>query len=379
MGVLVNTRTGRFLIEEGKLQQYIQICQTLSKKRSMRKREFASMVGKLNFGAKVAPVLRIMLRSAYRCLASSEGTWDKWIPISEEVRRDMFWLWENLQQIAVRGAPMWRSPRLLKLFTDAAGEENLGWGAVLEGVAARGTWSHQERNLLNHLKEMTAILHAIRTFHAEIQGRRLQVYTDNMAVYWALKNGGTEKSLAELRREIELQLVNLEAEIEDVVWIPSERMKVLGVDGLSRIMDPDDWIVKREIVQELWDRWGACDLDLFASEQNTVCPLFLARWWCPQACGVNAFAWSWTGFRCWIVPPVELIGVVVRYLLEEEQGCEGILVVPYWPSQSWWPDLQTIALDMLDLGRTEEVIIPRNPASGELLKNKEWRMVAVRL
>lgn len=43
---------------------------------------------------------------------------------------------------------------------------------------------------------------------------------------------------------------------------------------------------------------------------------------------------SWLGENCWINPPFNLVGPVVRRLVDT--GAQGTLIAPVWDGQAWW-------------------------------------------
>ena len=59
--------------------------------------------------------------------------------------------------------------------------------------------------------------------------------------------------------------------------------------------------------------------------------------WCPGTEAVDAFTVNWAGENNWLCPPIMLISRVIRHA----QVCKatGTLIVPAWPSASFWPIL----------------------------------------
>ena len=51
--------------------------------------------------------------------------------------------------------------------------------------------------------------------------------------------------------------------------------------------------------------------------------------------GVDAFTMDWHGENNWLVPPITLIGQVLAHM--KACSAAGTLVVPEWPSASFWP------------------------------------------
>ncbi|KYN21862.1 hypothetical protein ALC57_05756 [Trachymyrmex cornetzi] len=103
-------------------------------------------------------------------------------------------------------------------------------------------------------------------------------------------------------------------------------------------------ILEREafILSIIESQFGRFDIDLFASAINAeldildVCsPRFVS--WLPDllAYAVDAFLLDWSIFYFYAVPPFALITRVLRKIITDK--AEGILVVPWWPAQPWFP------------------------------------------
>ena len=66
---------------------------------------------------------------------------------------------------------------------------------------------------------------------------------------------------------------------------------------------------------------------------------------CELCEAVDAFSTSWAGERSWVNPPWRLLPQVIQRLVEEPLAA-AVLLVPNWPSQPWWPVLQSISAGM---------------------------------
>ena len=73
-----------------------------------------------------------------------------------------------------------------------------------------------------------------------------------------------------------------------VEWVPREENTL--ADELSKLIVPDDWMLRRELYQQHEERWGPHQVDLFASNANNQCERFYSLHWCRGSAGVNAFA-----------------------------------------------------------------------------------------
>lgn len=81
--------------------------------------------------------------------------------------------------------------------------------------------------------------------------------------------------------------------------------------------------------------WGPHTVDVFAHIDNTQLPRFYSRFWCPGTVAVDAFTVNWAGEVNWWVPPVHLVGRVLRHA--ELCSAMGSIIVPAWKSSAFWP------------------------------------------
>ena len=81
-------------------------------------------------------------------------------------------------------------------------------------------------------------------------------------------------------------------------------------------------------------------IDLFASRINNQLPRFFSFRPDPEAEVINAFSVNWHSIPFYCFPPFSSIGKVIRKIIND--NASGILVVPNWPSQFWYPTLFAI-------------------------------------
>jgi hypothetical protein len=77
------------------------------------------------------------------------------------------------------------------------------------------------------------------------------------------------------------------------------------------------------------------DVDLFASNVNTKCSKYVSWFRDPDSIAVDAFTISWNNIFFYAFPPFSMILKSLRKIVEYK--AEGILVVPLWPTQAWFP------------------------------------------
>ncbi len=243
---------------------------------------------------------------------------------------------------------MWRDPVFLrdqsgvrmgaihrrhKITTDAS---MTGWGAVFEGRPAGG--ESKEEFLFWHINclELRAVFLALKYFLPVLGGYHMIVRTDNMAVVSHInrQGGSRSRTLDRLARHLLLwsqdKFLSLRA-----VHLPG--VLNLAADFLSRQkLKPGEWMLNRQTVSQIWDLFGKAEVDLFASQESSQCPLWFSLSF-PTTLGIDAFAHPWPNVSLYAFPPIKLIPAVLCRV--KVSGARLLLIAPFWPSQTWFSEL----------------------------------------
>ncbi len=85
----------------------------------------------------------------------------------------------------------------------------------------------------------------------------------------------------------------------------------LAADFLSRQkLRPGEWMLNRQTVSQIWDLSGKAEVDLFASQESSQCPLWFSLSF-PTTLGIDAFAHPWPNVSLYAFPPIKLIPAVL--------------------------------------------------------------------
>ncbi len=114
-----------------------------------------------------------------------------------------------------------------------------------------------------------------------------------------------------------------------------------AADELSRQPAlPGEWRLHPQVVQLIWDFFGAAQVDLLASPDSTRCQLFYSL--TEGTLGTDALAHSWPqGLRKYAFPPVSLLAQTLCKVREDEE--QVLLVAPDWPNRTWFSELMLLA------------------------------------
>ena len=202
-----------------------------------------------------------------------------------------------------------------------------GWGATYNGRAASGLWDNRLRACHINYLELLAVFLALKQFLPLLRARHVLVRTDNTTTMsYINRQGGTRsRVLHGLAHRLivwsDRHLLSLRA--SHVAGIQNK-----GADLLSRgACHYGEWSLHPTIAEQIWDRFGRPQVDLFASQDDTKCPLFFAiRGRAPL--GMDALAHEWPRTLLYAFPPLSLISPTLQRI--REQGLTLILVAPEW-------------------------------------------------
>ena len=97
-------------------------------------------------------------------------------------------------------------------------------------------------------------------------------------------------------------------------------------------------------------------MDRFPSYFNSHVVRFNSKYFSPGCAAVDALAQDWSSDNNWLCPPVHLIVPAVKHL-RYHKGV-GTLIIPEWPSASFWPFLH-ISPSRFRTFVKEVVVLPR--------------------
>lgn len=117
-------------------------------------------------------------------------------------------------------------------------------------------------------------------------------------------------------------------------YIPSRENT--NADRESRRSNIDtEWELAEPIFNLIVKKWGLPDIDLFASRINAKVEKFCSWKRDPEALAIDAFTISWKGYFFFAFPPFSMISRMLQKIRLDR--AEGIVVVPYWSTQPWFP------------------------------------------
>ena len=304
----------------------------MRKKASCSIREFARFLGSLSACCPAIPYswayTKQFERDKYLALLCNNNNYDALMTLYP--RTVEFDWWES--HLGCSSMPLRPTPFVREIFSDAS---LTGWGAECQGQSTRGFWSETERSFHINLLELLAALFSLKSFSKDLYDARVLLRLDNTtAISYINRMGG-------------VQFPHLNAVALDI-WQYCESKKLIVFASYIRSADNSiadaesrakgeetEYELSQEAFREIVFTLGHPVVDLFASRLNAKCARFYSWKGDPEAERVDAFTVPWTEDFFYAFPPFSIILRTLQKIAEE--GAEGILVVPLWPSQPWYP------------------------------------------
>jgi len=353
--------------------------------------------------SKAVPSARLHLRALYDCTSLHR-------PLSRLNRTALHDLhfWAELRPgNPANGVPLFKSPTSQVLYTDASG--GTGWGGVLPAEPARralcqaraqmpfadaaslhhaanipcpefltgrtcaGFWDADTLPLHVTYKELHAFHRALRVWGPQLSQSRVLLFCDNQAVVSLLRHGSSRSAqlMAELRVVWKLLLdfgITL-----DPVYIRSANNPA---DAPSRYRDSSDWTFRPGLRRRLRDLWRSpFSLDPFATAATAMARNFCSLRDEEQHTAADGFSVSWSGHDLFLNPPWRLLSRVLRKIAADR--ARGVLIIPRWPSQHWWPQVLTLRASWHALPLPRHCVLPLHPGRVDPFANHSTRLVAL--
>ena len=340
------------------------VCDTLLGDDRHTIKRVAMVVGKLVAALPGVQYGRLHYRSLeqdkIKALKLNHGHYDRHMTISKEAKRDLQW-W--IDHVDTAYSYICRSKPDVYLTSDASGK---GWGASDGTTHIGGRWNADEalkaaRNEINYL-ELLAAFFALKALCCNMYDKHIQLSIDNTTAvaYIAHMGGSKSQDCNELAKQLWKWCIARNIWVS-VVHLPG--VQNIVADRKSRVFeDQTEWMLDRVIFRELYSEFNPT-IDLFASRNNAQLPRYVSWFPDPGAEAVDALSLDWSALNFYAFPPFCIIGKCLQKIVQDE--AEGILIVPKWPTQSWFPQMLNLLIqDPILLPRTKSLLT--QPVSGEV-------------
>lgn len=305
-----------------------------------RIREFAKLIGTLIAACPVVEYswvyTKVLEREKILALNKS-GSYNGIMRIPESVKPDLLW-WLRVIQSGFSKLKSFKFAR--EIFSDASLS---GWGAYCDGEKAHGFWNVTDSCKHINFLELKAAFKALQCFSKDLSNSDILLRIDNVtAVAFINRMGGTQsQELNCMSRKI-WQFCEQKGLFLYASYI-NTKMNGLA-DGESRTVFPDtEFELNLKYFNKICFNFGVPEIDLFATELNTKCEKYISWKPDPSSVMVDSFTTNWSGWFFYAFPPFCLLTRVLQKIITDR--AEGILVVPNWPSQPWFPTFKRLVVN----------------------------------
>lgn len=361
-GLIIDTEVFKVFLTDEKIERIISLGTLILKQRNITIRCLSSFIGLIVhafYAITLGPLhYRNLERNKNDELVCSNGDYDSNMLVSEYSVREITWWIDNVK--LQNGKLIRPNPIDCWIDTDASLK---GWGCRYEKFMIGGRWSVEEATHHINFLELLAIFLSLKAFFKDKRSLHIGIHSDNAVSVAYINDMGGMASL---------ELDNLALEIwswctdRDLFltaqYIPGSEN--FDADHMSRnFSDSTEWKLKTEIFDRLCAHFFNPDVDLFASRLNFQLPRFASWSFDPLASFTDAFTFSWSTLQPYIFPPFSLLGRILSKIMNDEVE-KAILVVPFWPTQNWFPSLANSLISLpVRLPRHSDLL--QQPHSGE--------------
>jgi len=343
LGLKIDSHASEISVPERRVAKALANIKAIMKYDVCKIRDFASLIGSLismRYGVNYSLLYtRDLEVCKARALHQAHGDYDDNMKISPLAMSDLKWWLKALPDCK---APIRFDKYQSTIYTDSS---LTGWGGVCNGVEAKGIWSQAEQREHINFLELLAVFIVLKCFAKEMKNLQILLLVDNTtALSYINRMGGTKvPKLHALAKEIWQWCAARHLWIF-ASYIPSAAN--VEADRASRYINKEyEWELNPKFFNSICEKWGNPEIDLFASRINKKCKNYVAWFPDPEAVVIDAFTISWEKMFFYSFPPFSLISRTIRKI-DLENG-HGVLVVPMWPNQPWFPLIQKRSKDYI--------------------------------
>lgn len=340
LGFVLDSQTMTLQLTTLKRQKILKFIMTLLSLERISIREFARYLGSLTAACPAIAYgwlhTKLLERAKYLALINNDDNYDAFMTLPKNLHVDLIW-WKNNISKAVN--PIRQQKFDLEIYTDAS---TTGWGAACGPEKTGGFWSEEESSKHINYLEILAIYFGLKSFANDRKNCDILLRVDNTtAISYVNRMGGVQ--YPHLHR------------VASMIWQWCEDRKIfifasyirsslnVEADKESRNVNIDtEWELGSREYSQITRLFDYPSIDLFASRTNTKCSLYVSWKKDPFAYNIDAFTLNWSSFYFYAFPPFALILKVLKKIISDQ--ATGIVVVPHWPSQPWYPLFKSLCI-----------------------------------
>lgn len=339
LGVIIDSKEYSLKLPEEKRKNLIKLIKTFLLKKKSKIRELAQLIGNLtaacpavNYGWLYTKELE---RVKFLALQKYNNPYEKIIELPHHIKHDLEWWLKNIKHSF---NPIRNSKFDITIYTDAS---KTGWGAYIENnEKTHGWWSNSESKENINFLELKAIYYALKSLGRNFKNLNILLRVDNTtAISYINRMGGIQFPHLHKIAKMIWQWCEQRKIWIFASYIKSKDNKIADAESRCKSIETE-WELNELVFEEIEYEFGPFDIDLFATKNNTKCKRYISWKPDPNAIAIDAFTVSWKKEFFYAFPPFSLILKTIQKIIEDK--AEGVLIVPYWKSQPWFPLLMSL-------------------------------------
>lgn len=357
LGFIFDTVNMTLDITTEKRNKCLKIIKELLNKKQIKIRILAQGIGTL---VSVCPAIkygmlytRELERLKYLTLKNNNDNYEFSTTLNSSCKYDLEWWSHNIVSSI---NPIRKNSYKLEIFTDAS---NTGWGASCDSETASGHWSKEETQFHINSLELIAAFFGLKCFAKDLRNSEILLRIDNItAISYINRQGGVRYThLHHIAKEIwqwcefrNLWIYGTYINTKDNIIADFESRKELG---------NTEWELNDTHFQKIVSVFGEPSIDLFASRTNSKCQDYVSWHPDPGAIAVDAFTICWSNYYLFYAfPPFSMVLKTLEKIISD--GATGIVVVPYWTTQPWFPIYNNLLVQEPILFQPSEYLLSLN-------------------
>ena len=361
LGFIIDSRKMMIFLTEKRRAQVRELCKDVCTLKLPTIRQVAKLIGTITScfpAVRYGPLhyrdIEIAKTSA---LKLANGNFDKLMTLTHQALEDISW-WRTHVDTAFKEISL--SNPTVTICTDAP---KLGWGATVGHSTTSGLWSSTEAIEHINVLELKAVLFGIASLLSYSKNCHIKILSDNTTTVYCINNMGTLNSSKcnEITKSI------WQWAIPRNNWLTATHIPgVLNTEAdyeSRKNNSGTEWKLSEKIYERVVNYFQfKPDIDLFASRINNQIEKFVSYQPDPDAFAVDAFAMDWKGYNFYAFPPFSCVGKMLRKIYSDK--AYGVIIVPNWPSQSWFSmiyDLHVCEPFLISPSK-KQLYLPNQPA-----------------
>jgi hypothetical protein len=127
---------------------------------------------------------------------------------------------------------------------------------------------------------------------------------------------------------------------QPIVSFESPEYTRMNLEGAS------DWSLSQTVFSRINTQLGLLEMDFFASDENRKLKNYITY-------ETDAFTYPWNHHRGYFCVPFALLSKILNKLHQEQ--AVAVVILPVWPSQTWWKLSKTFEIRSVELNGTDFV------------------------